>query len=93
MGKSGIAMYSVLTIFTVAFAIKAFLYGGTQFQDPNDSPLYESRLKRALNNFKASELVLCETPLSPSPRLRRVPPRDLAATYFRTGLSLSLIHI
>lgn len=52
------AIYAVLSILVVVFATKTFLYGGNEFQDPNDSPLYDSTLQRALNNFKSSDLVL-----------------------------------
>ncbi|NQT18266.1 MAG: hypothetical protein HQ592_01080 [Planctomycetes bacterium] len=48
----------VVTVLAIAFAIKTFLYGGSTSSDPNDSPLYESTLTRALNNFKDSNLVL-----------------------------------
>ncbi|NQT18670.1 MAG: tetratricopeptide repeat protein [Planctomycetes bacterium] len=50
------ALYTILTIAAVAFAITTFLYGGSRSQDPHDSPLYDSTLQRAFGNFKTSHL-------------------------------------
>jgi tetratricopeptide (TPR) repeat protein len=96
------AIYAVLSILVVVFAAKTFLYGGNQSRDPNDSPLYDSTLQRALNNFKNSDLLLGRDsvvsapsyPQAHNPRQRQpnqgVPAAtgtDLAATYVRAGLS------
>jgi len=48
----------ILAVLAIAFAIKVFLYGGSEFQDPNDSPLYQSTLARAVDNFKESDYVV-----------------------------------
>ncbi|HUU68553.1 MAG TPA: tetratricopeptide repeat protein [Planctomycetota bacterium] len=50
--------YSILTVLAVAFGIRVFLYGGSTFQDPGDSPLYKSTLDRAVANFKDSDYVV-----------------------------------
>ena len=50
--------HAAFAVLAVAFAMKTFLYGGSTFRDPNDSPLYKSTLDRALANFEQSDLVL-----------------------------------
>jgi len=50
--------YSILAVLAVAFGIRVFLYGGSTFEDPGDSPLYKSTLDRALANFKDSDYVV-----------------------------------
>ena len=98
-----IATYAVLSILVVVFAAKTFLYGGNQPGDPNDSPLYDSTLQRALTNFKKSDLLLGRDSVQSSPSYppARNPgynPRAAqghqqqkqpgAATYVRAGVSL-----
>ena len=43
------AAYLVLAVAAIAFGVKVFLYGGQEFRDPNDSPLYKSTLIRAVS--------------------------------------------
>ncbi len=50
--------HGVFAVLAVMFAAKAFLYGGSTFHDPNDSPLFQSTLDRALANFSKSDLML-----------------------------------
>ena len=50
--------HGILAVLAVVFAIKVFLYGGREFQDPNDSPLYQSTLARAVDNFKESDYAI-----------------------------------
>jgi len=65
-----------LAVAAVAFGLRVFLWGGEQFQDPNDSPLYESTLRRALQNFKTSEVVLGRDKIAPSGRYGRTAARS-----------------
>ena len=53
-----IIAYGILVVVAAVFAVKTFLYGGSTFEDPNDSPLYKSTLDRAVANFKESDYVL-----------------------------------
>ena len=57
-----------LAVVAVVFGLRIFLWGGSRFEDPNDSPLYESTLRRALQNFKQSDLVLGRDQVGPSAR-------------------------
>jgi len=66
MNAAKTVAYVVLTVAVAVFAVKTFIYGGSEYEDPNDSPLYESMLKRSINtSFKPSEFVLGRTPMQP----------------------------
>jgi len=55
--------YVILTVAVAVFAVKTFIYGGSKYQDPNDSPLYESMLTRSIGtSFRPSEFVLGQAP-------------------------------
>jgi len=57
-GTTRTIAYSILTVLAVAFGIRVFIYGGSTFDDPSDSPLYKSTLDRALANFKDSDYMI-----------------------------------
>ena len=98
MISTKLVAYAILTILAAGFAVKTFLYGGSSFQDPNDSPLYKSTLVRAVDNFKDSDYVVSRdgAPGKPSPgtaaqgyaQQHAAAQQDPAAQALQTGLQM-----
>jgi len=84
------SLLGLLGAAAVVFGIKTFIYGGTEFNDPGDSPLYQSTLTRALDNFKTAqgELVIKEgAPLDDLIQRRQPAVADQGSQYLQSAIT------
>jgi len=79
-----IVAYALLVPITIAFGYAVFFVNSYRFEDPKDSPLYESTLRRSLQNFQRSDFVVGERP--PQTFAIQQQPDAAAQAHFRQGI-------